>query len=142
MTEAPKRIWPVRGFAPGGYFCDCLTCRRRFMGDKRASECAECALTWFAAEHERILAEKDAQNARLLAIEDMLVKTAMLSAAVEFKNGRKAALEEAASVLRSRLDRIGLAVRTGNASNPTMCLSKIELLEEEIAAIRALAEKG
>jgi len=52
---------------------------------------------------------------------------------------RKAAFEEAASVLRSRLDRIGLAVITGSASNPAMCLSKIELLEEEIAAIRALA---
>lgn len=65
MTEAPTRIWPVRGFAPGGYACRCNRCQRQFEGDKRAGECAECALTWLAAEHERLMTEKDAEIARL-----------------------------------------------------------------------------
>lgn len=63
MTEAPKRIWPVRGFAPGGYCCICNKCGKRFEGDKRAGECAECALTWLSAEHHRIVA--DARRAAL-----------------------------------------------------------------------------
>lgn len=32
-----------RGYAPGGYFVKCRMCEFRFMGDKRASHCADCA---------------------------------------------------------------------------------------------------
>lgn len=34
---------PRRGWAPGKYLCHCHQCERLFVGDKRASECAECA---------------------------------------------------------------------------------------------------
>ena len=31
------------GWAKGGYYGTCMKCRERFLGDKRASECADCA---------------------------------------------------------------------------------------------------
>jgi len=30
-------------WAPGGYFCKCVTCLEHFVGDKRARSCADCA---------------------------------------------------------------------------------------------------
>jgi hypothetical protein len=35
----PQRL----GWAPGGYFCTCSKCEERFIGDKRAVMCADCA---------------------------------------------------------------------------------------------------
>lgn len=34
----PKGSW-----APGGYYNKCRTCNRKFIGDKRATSCADCA---------------------------------------------------------------------------------------------------
>lgn len=35
---------PQRGaWAPGNYCCSCCTCDAKFIGDKRAHECADCA---------------------------------------------------------------------------------------------------
>ena len=33
------------GWAPGNYTCKCCVCSCDFMGDKRASSCADCAYT-------------------------------------------------------------------------------------------------
>jgi hypothetical protein len=39
-----KDLRPPRGWwASGEYLNDCHKCRRRFIGDKRAAECADCA---------------------------------------------------------------------------------------------------
>lgn len=35
--------YPIGGFAPGSYQCKCVTCKERFMGDKRAVQCEPCA---------------------------------------------------------------------------------------------------
>jgi hypothetical protein len=35
----PKRY----RWAPGGYYCECFHCKELFIGDKRATTCADCA---------------------------------------------------------------------------------------------------
>jgi len=42
FTPADQR--PQRfGWAPGSYLCHCSTCKKKFVGDKRAITCAPCA---------------------------------------------------------------------------------------------------
>ncbi len=38
------------GWAPGGYTGACMECGERFIGDKRARECADCAYKEHSAE--------------------------------------------------------------------------------------------
>ena len=42
MTEEKK--YPIGGYAPGSYLCHCGSCDKQFMGDKRAFQCAPCAV--------------------------------------------------------------------------------------------------
>ena len=35
---------PIGGFAPGSYWCNCVTCKDKFIGDKRAVQCEPCAI--------------------------------------------------------------------------------------------------
>jgi hypothetical protein len=42
--EEPKQ-YPMGGFAPGNYWHkECVTCKKEFMGDKRAVQCESCAI--------------------------------------------------------------------------------------------------
>lgn len=34
---------PLAGWAPGSYAVRCVGCRQMFFGDKRATQCADCA---------------------------------------------------------------------------------------------------
>ena len=51
LPPAPGSMWcpkqdysPARGgWAPGEYICQCRRCKSYFIGDKRASLCADCA---------------------------------------------------------------------------------------------------
>lgn len=36
--------YPIGGFAPGSYWCNCVTCKEKFMGDKKAVQCEPCAI--------------------------------------------------------------------------------------------------
>lgn len=36
--------YPIGGYAPGSYLCNCTTCGERFTGDKRAVQCEPCAI--------------------------------------------------------------------------------------------------
>jgi len=36
--------YPIGGFAPGNYMCVCVTCKKPYYGDKRASQCEPCAI--------------------------------------------------------------------------------------------------
>lgn len=45
------RLWPYLGYAPGGYLCNCATCKQQFQGDKRCITCAECAIKRAARVH-------------------------------------------------------------------------------------------
>jgi hypothetical protein len=40
--EEPK--YPIGGYAPGNYRCNCVTCKTTFQGDKRAVQCESCAI--------------------------------------------------------------------------------------------------
>jgi hypothetical protein len=42
LVETEK--YPIGGYAPGSYMCECVTCKKKFMGDKRAAQCEPCAL--------------------------------------------------------------------------------------------------
>lgn len=35
--------YPIGGYAPGNYTCNCITCKKQFVGDKRAVQCIDCA---------------------------------------------------------------------------------------------------
>ena len=37
------KAWPLFGYAPGRYLCQCVVCGQQFEGDKRAVNCLECA---------------------------------------------------------------------------------------------------
>ena len=39
-----KNEYPIGGFAPGFYHCNCVTCKHNFIGDKRATQCETCAM--------------------------------------------------------------------------------------------------
>lgn len=42
LSDVDKRK-PKYGWAPGNYANICLDCKKEFIGDKRASMCADCA---------------------------------------------------------------------------------------------------
>jgi len=39
-----KSKYPIGGYAPGNYMCNCSTCKTQFQGDKRAVQCEPCAV--------------------------------------------------------------------------------------------------
>jgi hypothetical protein len=41
--EKPQK-YPIGGYAPGNYICNCSTCKTKFQGDKRAVQCETCAI--------------------------------------------------------------------------------------------------
>lgn len=38
-----EKKYPIGGFAPGNYGNTCTTCKKEFIGDKRAVQCEPCA---------------------------------------------------------------------------------------------------
>lgn len=36
--------YPIGGFAPGNYMCECVTCKHDFLADKLAVQCETCAI--------------------------------------------------------------------------------------------------
>jgi hypothetical protein len=47
--EKPK--YPIGGYAPGNYMCNCSTCKTQFQGDKRAVQCEPCAIKMIQKQH-------------------------------------------------------------------------------------------
>ena len=43
-TKDEHKQYPIGGYAPGNYMCNCSTCKTRFQGDKRAVQCEPCAI--------------------------------------------------------------------------------------------------
>jgi len=39
-----ERKYPIGGYAPGGYQNTCISCKQKFLGDKRACQCEPCAI--------------------------------------------------------------------------------------------------
>jgi hypothetical protein len=111
-AATPEQIWPVRGFAPGRYMCECRSCGGRFMGDKRAYECAQCVLeaevlrlreqAAFRDEADTLMAHS--RNAELDALRaEVVAKNAALC---EAKHG----LEWAQIHLREKADTTSFSV--------------------------------
>jgi hypothetical protein len=42
-TISELKPWPLGGYAPGHYICECISCGNEFEGDKRAYQCLDCA---------------------------------------------------------------------------------------------------
>jgi hypothetical protein len=38
-----RTLYLGQSYAPGAYWCKCVTCKKRFDGDKRALRCFDCA---------------------------------------------------------------------------------------------------
>lgn len=95
----PKR----RGWAPGNYGNTCLTCEHRFIGDKRATHCAECAyVDWepkwrhrkgglYQVRHHSAIIEATMMPAVVYEAQD---GTLWVRPQSEFYDGRFTALEE------------------------------------------------
>jgi hypothetical protein len=49
--QEPKK-YPIGGYAPGFYSCKCVTCKKEFIGDKRAVQCEPCAIKTINAQEE------------------------------------------------------------------------------------------
>ena len=78
MGDDEQRKWPVGGYAPGLYICECRKCSQRFQGDKRAYECPDCVI-------QRLIALPAAAPA-----EDVRAGALKEAAAVIAKNGAEA----------------------------------------------------
>ncbi len=64
-----KTAWPLRFYAPGKYTCVCFNCNVHFEGDKRASQCLECAVTLTKTSLEAAAAERDRMREALEKID-------------------------------------------------------------------------
>ena len=66
--------YPIGGYAPGNYMCNCTTCKTQFQGDKRAVQCEPCAVKMVKEqvqtliENNREIAEKEEQKQYLIDI--------------------------------------------------------------------------
>lgn len=58
----PAVSYPVGGYAPGNYMCKCCSCKRGFVGDKRAVQCKSCALGVSPAQIEYFHANQARQQ--------------------------------------------------------------------------------
>jgi len=71
-TEELK--YPIGGYAPGNYMCNCTTCKTQFIGDKRAVQCEPCAVkmveeqSQLLIESNRISAEKEENRVEWIVI--------------------------------------------------------------------------
>ena len=79
----PDIIYPIVGYAPGNYNCQCTTCKAEFTGDKRAVQCEPCAINTLQdaytnltvsyaslyEKHQGLLSDLAATRRTLLAIE-------------------------------------------------------------------------
>ena len=69
-----KSKYPIGGYAPGNYMCNCTTCKTQFQGDKRAVQCEPCAVKMVKEqvqtliENNREIAEKEEQKQHLIDI--------------------------------------------------------------------------
>ena len=44
IPKEELKKYPIGGYAPGYYMCNCSTCKTQFQGDKRAVQCEPCAI--------------------------------------------------------------------------------------------------
>ena len=68
LTDQVREVSPVCGFAPGEYVCPCLGCGRRFIGDKRSSQCFACAFKTITASLSKAAGVRDALENILIGI--------------------------------------------------------------------------
>jgi hypothetical protein len=61
LKEKPKQ-YPIGGYAPGFYSCECITCKTEFMGDKLAIQCEPCAIKTTQEEPKQETIEEAAER--------------------------------------------------------------------------------
>jgi hypothetical protein len=61
IPKEENKKYPIGGYAPGFYTCNCITCKQQFMGDKRAVQCESCAIKTIEESKQETL-EKVAEN--------------------------------------------------------------------------------
>jgi hypothetical protein len=61
-----EKKYPIGGYAPGNYQCNCTTCNTNFQGDKRAVQCEDCAVNSL----REMLKPYDTTDSETLTIDD------------------------------------------------------------------------
>jgi hypothetical protein len=105
--EEPKK-YPIGGYAPGNYRCTCVTCKTKFMGDKRAVQCEPCAIKMTQEEpKQKIIASEEDAKIFVDAIKNPPAPNENLKQA--FKNfSKQETLEEAAKEQWGNVHRTGV----------------------------------
>ena len=81
--------YPIGGYAPGNYRCNCVTCKTTFQGDKRAVQCKSCAIQMTKEEPKQ---EKTFEE----VLDESLAKGKVILEELKAINAKKETLEEAA----------------------------------------------
>jgi hypothetical protein len=105
--EEPKK-YPIGGYAPGNYRCTCVTCKTKFMGDKRAVQCEPCAIKMTQEEpKQKIIASEEDAKIFVEAIKNPPAPNEELKQA--FKNfSKQETLEKAAKEQWGNVHRTGV----------------------------------
>jgi len=91
--EEPKQ-YPMGSFAPGNYWHkECVTCKKEFIGDKRAVQCEPCAIKMTQEEPKQ---EKEEEYFKHLEKDKKEFAKEWEEIRQEFGFGKKDTLEEAA----------------------------------------------
>lgn len=117
------------GWAPGGYMCRCAVCSSRFIGDKRARTCADCAYS-----------QPDPRPAALETLVDVVAQIENELPAI------RNLLTDALATLRDMMGLVesGDLVRSTHADGNTMAFvaqtMKIAVVLKDAGAVLARAE--
>lgn len=114
-VEKNKRVWPLGAYAPGNYTCHCANCKKQFVGDKRAVQCLECAISCtqevieglyltIAEQRERLQAEiSSLKDSYSIVTADWNEEKNALQAEIELLRKNGASLRPGISVLIARM---------------------------------------
>jgi hypothetical protein len=84
LKEKPKQ-YPIGGYAPGFYSCECITCKTEFMGDKLAIQCEPCAIKTTQEEPK----QETIEEAAVKYVRNKHDNTHKLISKYSFKDGAK-----------------------------------------------------
>jgi hypothetical protein len=102
------RTWPLGGYAPGGYYCICGQCRKQFEGDKRASECLDCAV-----RNAKALIESQASELKTLTTSGVIEVAIRNPSVAEYMRHWEGRAEKAEAALEMANKEIAFIVSGG-----------------------------
>jgi hypothetical protein len=145
-APVPGKPWPLGGYAPGNYLCQCVTCGTVFVGDKRAVTCLECAasqanasLSTLRSQLDALTAERDDARAERDALKGETFKAS--ADAAEYHRDRAIEMWDAEHT--ARLAAEAQLARQGEALNKAAALLEVfaeDFLKSEDTVSWAMAD--